>query len=165
MVSHGHGQGYADLNWVIPEVVGSIDTFKGPYSPLQGDFATAGSINMITHDRIDASSVSVTGGLFDTYRGLALLAPPELGGWSSYAAGELYTSDGPFLNPDYRRYSTYAKAARSIGAHGRVELSASSYMGEWNASGQIPLRAVQAGELDRFGTLDPSDGGESRGMG
>jgi outer membrane receptor protein involved in Fe transport len=162
MVSHGHGQGYIDLNWIIPELVGRVDIFKGPYSPLLGDFATAGAVNMVTHDRVDASSISLTGGSFNTYRALAILGPGKVAGWTPLVAAELYRYDGPFENAEnYLRYSTYARVARDLGPMSRLSLAATSYMGYWKGSGQIPLREVVAGRLSRFGSIDPSEGGAS----
>ena len=162
MVSHGHGQGYADLNWVIPELVASVDTFKGPYSVRHGDFANAGSIDMVSHDRIAESSLSLAGGLFGSYRALAIAAPGEVGGFTPLAAAELYQFDGPFENQEgYQRYSTWGKLSHAVGDTGTLSLAATSYRGKWNASGQLPLRAIEAGQLDRFGAIDPSDGGDS----
>ncbi len=163
MVSHGHGHGYADLNWVIPEVVESIDTFKGTYAPRLGDFATAGSVDLAVRDEIARSSLSLVGGLFDTYRGLGMIRGPAFGGWQSLAAAELYRSDGPFdRGENHRRYSLYSHAQRQLGPRTTLKLAATSYMGAWNGSGQIPLRAVEAGTMSRFGAVDPSEGGESQ---
>ena len=163
MVSHGHGQGYADLNWVIPEVVQSVDTFKGTYSPRLGDFATAGSVDLRLHDNLERSSVGVTAGLFGTYRALGIVQSDELLKWRPLAALELYRSDGPFDNGENnRRYSVYTHAQRRIGEVSRFKIAGTSYMGAWNGSGQIPLREVEAGRLDRFGAIDPSEGGESQ---
>lgn len=162
MVSHGHGQGYADLNWVIPELVETLDVFKGPYAADQGDFATAGAIDMVTRERIDRSSIAVSGGRFDTYRLLGMTAPVAADGWTSLFAGEAYFTNGPFQTGErYRRYNAFARLARSTGSRSTVALTATSYSGGWNGSGQLPEREVEAGNLDRFGSLDPTEGGNS----
>lgn len=161
MVSHGHGQGYADLNWVIPEVVRSVDVFKGTYSPRLGDFATAGAVDLRVHDALDHSSLSIGQGMFGTYRILGVGAGEALGA-RSLAAAELYRSDGPFdSGENYRRYSVYGNARADVGDLTTLSLAATSYMGAWHGSGQIPAREVEAGRLDRFGSIDPSDGGDS----
>lgn len=162
MVSHGHGQGYADLNWVIPEIVQTIDVFKGPYAADQGDFATAGAVDMVTHEQIDRSSIAVSGGRFDTYRLLGIAAPVAANDWTSLFAAEAYFTNGPFLSGEkYHRYNAFARVVRAAGSRSTVAFTATSYSGGWNASGQIPEREVDAGNLDRFGSLDPTDGGNS----
>ena len=162
MVSHGHGQGYADLNWVIPELVQSVDTFKGTYSPRLGDFATAGSINFRPYDEIEKSSIAITGGRFSFYRALGILSGGQLLGWKPLTALEVAHSDGAFDNPENnQRYSFYNHMRRDIGKSSTFKLGVTSYRATWNGSGQIPLREVSSGQLSRFGSLDPSEGGVS----
>ena len=162
MVSHGHGQGYADLNWVIPELVQSVDTFKGTYSPKLGDFATAGSINFRPYDEIEKTSLSFTGGRFSFYRALAIINGGQNMGWKPLAALELAHSDGAFDNPENtQRYSLYNHFRHDIGKSSTLKLGVTSYRATWNGSGQIPLRQVGLGQLSRFGSIDPSEGGRS----
>jgi outer membrane receptor protein involved in Fe transport len=161
LVSHGHGQGYADLHWLIPETVERIEVYKGPYFVEYGDFATAGAINLITHDELPASHVSLQAGSFDGRRAL-LVASPKLARFSPFLAAEIYRNDGPFEHPeDLERYNVFAKVTRELGEDAALSLVLTSYGGDWNASGQIPLRAVRAGQLGRFGSVDPSEGGSS----
>jgi outer membrane receptor protein involved in Fe transport len=161
MVSHGHGQGYADLNWLIPEVAQRIEVFKGPYFAQYGDFATAGAINVVTHEEFDTNRVSVSGGMFNTYRGL-VIASPKLDDWRPLVAAEIASSDGPFDHgEDLQRFNLFTRVAHDFSSTASISLTATSYAGSWNASGQLPLRAVEAGTLDRFGAVDPSDGGNS----
>jgi outer membrane receptor protein involved in Fe transport len=162
MVSHGHGQGYADLNWLIPEIAQRIEVFKGPYFAQFGDFATAGAINVVTHEELDANRVSVSGGMFNTYRGL-VIASPKLADWQPLLAAEIASSDGPFDHgEDLKRFNLFTRVAHDFSSTATVSLTATGYAASWNASGQLPLRAVEAGTLDRFGAVDPSDGGSSQ---
>ncbi len=162
MVSHGHGQGYADLSWVIPELVDYVDVFKGPYAPSHGDFATAGSIQMVSRSATKRTSVATTVGRFETFRLLATGSPWLTRRWRSLVAAESYFTNGPFSRGEgYARYNAFAKLTRDLGAGSSLALSLTSYAGSWNASGQIPQRAVDAGALGRFDSIDPTDGGDS----
>ncbi len=161
LVSHAHGQGYADLHWLIPETLVSADTRKGPYFADQGDFGTAGSVNFITRERFDRPAVQVEGGQFATYRILAA-GSPEVFGFTSVLAGEAYATDGPFEDPqDLRRFNGFGKLTRKLSGETTLSLGFTAYDGSWNASGQIPERAVESGALDRFGAVDPTEGGDS----
>src|SRR6266850_2590922 len=95
LVSHAHGQGYADLHWLIPETLAGADTRKGPYFGEQGDFGTAGAVNFVTRDRFDGPFASAAGGSFGTRRLLAG-ASPAIGPFTSVLAAEGYVTDGPF---------------------------------------------------------------------
>ncbi len=162
MVSHGHGQGYADLNWIIPELVERVEVYKGPYFAQHGDLATAGAINLVTRSQQDHSSVTLSGGSFESFRGL-IVAAPEVDGWSPLIAAQVNTTNGPFLSPErLERFSLFSKITHPISEHVTFSLALTAYASAWNASGQLPLREVQAGRLDRFGTLDPTDGGNSQ---
>jgi outer membrane receptor protein involved in Fe transport len=164
LVSHGHGQGYADLHWLIPELVSTIQVYKGPYFAEFGDFATAGAVNLVTRRSLDQSRVAIGGGMLDSYRALAV-ASPKLDGYDPLLAAEVYGTDGPFENPEnLRRYNVFAKVTRRLSeAHNSsISLALTSYGAQWHASGQIPLREVLAGRLDRFGSVDPSEGGRSQ---
>jgi outer membrane receptor protein involved in Fe transport len=165
MVSHGHGQGYADLHFIIPELFDRVEVQKGPYAAQLGDFATAGAVRMRTRDRFDSSFALVAGGPFQTYRFLGLYTDPQ----SRYApvlAAEIYRDDGPFQQPeDLERYKLFWRnRLMEGGAEGdaRVDLTLMSYGSDWNGSGQVPLRAVESGDLDRFGSVDPTEGGNSQ---
>jgi outer membrane receptor protein involved in Fe transport len=160
MVSHGHGQGYADLHWVIPELVQRVDVSKGPYDPRYGDFATAGAIDLQTTGRAPENRATVEAGMFHSYRGLAI-AGTEVQRLRLTGAAEVYGTDGPFeREQNLGRYNLFARAAHSSEA-GELSLTLTGYGSDWDASGQIPLRLVRAGKLDRFGSLDPHEGGSS----
>lgn len=163
-VSHGHGQGYADLHWVIPELVQRIEVKKGPYFAEHGDFATAGAVNLVTHRSLEHSQLSLSAGMFDTYRGL-VIASPRFDGWKPLIAGEVYGTNGPFDHgEELKRYNVFTKLTREFHdqASSSLSVALTSYAGGWNASGQLPLREVRANRLDRFGSLDPTEGGNSQ---
>jgi outer membrane receptor protein involved in Fe transport len=162
MVSHGHGQGYADLNWIIPELIERVEVSKGPYSAQHGDFATAGAINLVTRRNFEKSQVTLGGGSFESWRGL-LIAAPDVEGWEPVIAGQVYGTNGPFENPErLQRYNVFAQATRQLSERSSLSVTLTSYGSGWDASGQIPLREVQAGRLSRFGEVDPNEGGSSQ---
>ena len=161
MVSHGHGQGYADANWIIPELVERVEISKGPYFAEQGDFATAGAIDLISRSGAE-SFVSAGGGSFNTLRGVAIAAPTLGTSWQPLLAAELVHTDGPFDHPeDFRKYNLFGKLTYHLDARSQISVAASAYNGSWNASGQLPSRAVRSGQVGFFGALDPSEGGSS----
>ena len=96
--SHAHGQGYADLHFLIPETVKAVDAHKGPYFVEFGDFDTAGAVNFVTLDVVEENTLEVAGGSFDTQRYLALVSPPK-DQIKTLLAVEGYLSDGPFDAP------------------------------------------------------------------
>jgi outer membrane receptor protein involved in Fe transport len=159
--SHAHGQGYADMNWVIPEVVERLEVDKGPYFLKHGDFATAGAVNLVSRRAVTENLATFSAGRFDLYRGV-VMGGRELDAFDTLFAVEGAGQDGPFVNPeDYNRYKLFARGGWSNDAW-RSDLTFTSYRGTWNASGQIPLREVRAGRLDRFDSIDPSEGGTSQ---
>lgn len=159
--SHAHGQGYADANFVIPEVVERIEVDKGPYFLKHGDFATAGAVNLVTKRVVAENTASVSVGRFDLYRGV-VVGGHEVGPFQTLFAVEGAGQNGPFDHPEhYDRYKLFSRVGYLDGPW-RTDLTLTSYRGTWNASGQLPLRAVRSGELDRFGSVDPSEGGTSQ---
>ncbi|MBW3571717.1 MAG: TonB-dependent receptor [Gemmatimonadetes bacterium] len=163
MVSHAHGQGYADLHFLIPETVERVEVRKGPYDPRDGDFATAAAISFRTRDRLAAREVAVRGGSFETGHFVALV---PLGGDRTRPGGYLaaagQTSRGPFQRPqDYRRTNAMARWTAPAGAGAELFASASTFSARWDASGQVPERAVRSGAISRFGAIDGSEGGRT----
>jgi hypothetical protein len=162
MVTHAHGQGYADLHWVMPEVVAGADVRKGPFDVRDGDFATAGAVAFRTKERIgDSPSLELRAGSFGT-RHLVGLVP--FGGDAAHAGGYValssHYSDGPFLRPqDYRRLNGFAKWTAPVARDVGMFAMASAFDATWDASGQVPERAVRAGTISRFGSIDPTEGG------
>jgi outer membrane receptor protein involved in Fe transport len=163
MVSHAHGQGYADLHYLMPEVVDKVDVRKGPFDARDGDLSTAGAVAFTTKDRVDAPTFSVRGGTFDTQHAIGLL---PFGGDADHAggyfAGALHYSDGPFLRKqDYGRFNIFSKFTAPLASNVEFVTSASAFGGRWHASGEIPTRAVASGLVNRFGTIDPVEGGNT----
>ncbi|MCB9683361.1 MAG: TonB-dependent receptor [Alphaproteobacteria bacterium] len=161
MVSHAHGQGYTDLNFVIPETVARVDVRKGPYEVFDGDLATAGAVDMALAQRVDDSFVSGTYGAFGSFRALALLGVNP-GRTELVGAAEIQGADGPFDNPQgFVKTNAYVSATTRVGDHVTLGLGGTMYSGHWSASGQVPLRAVEDGSLSYFGSVDPTEGGQS----
>jgi len=160
--SHAHGQGYADTHFVIPETIKQLDVRKGPYHVEYGDFAMAGTVNFVTREIADENVIEAAGGRFDTGRFLTMLSPTRTG-MQSLIALESYFTDGPFLNTqNFRRFNGLAKLTMNPTPRSELALAVTHYSGAWNASGQIPLREVLAERLDRFGSIDPSEGGTTK---
>jgi len=162
MVSHAHGQGYADLHWLIPETIERVEIYKGPYFVQLGDFATSGAMNIITKKKDKDSTLTLSGGSYNTQRYVGIFSPPEGTRLSPYIAGEVYLNDGPFKNPnDYIRYNLLTKFGLLQTANSNLSFLGTFFKTGWNASGEIPARAVRSGAIGRFGSFDPSEGGKS----
>ncbi len=158
--THGHGQGYTDLNFLIPEIISGIDYRKGPYYADEGDFSAAGAADIDYANTLPRALVQFTGGSYDYYRGL-LAGSTALAAGQVFGAFEVFDNDGPWDNPDdYRRYNGVLRYSRGDGLNG-FNLTAMGYGGDWNATDQIPRRAVDSGLIGRFGALDESDGGHT----
>lgn len=156
--SHAHGQGWTDLNFLIPEVVGRMDYSKGPYSARLGDFASAGSVTVNYANRLADNVFSLSGGQ-NAYGRAALAASTAVGAGSLLYALESVHNNGPYTRGDnYRKVNGVLRY--SVGAAGNGwSVTAMSYHGRWNATDQIPLRAVQDGSIGRFDAIDNTDGG------
>lgn len=163
--THGHGQGYTDINFVIPELLDRIEYKKGTYYADEGNFSAAGAVDLhyrrtLADSRLDDTLLSLTVGADSYARGL-------LAGGAQLAGGDLVwglehgRTDGPWdLAEDLRRTNALVKYSRGERRDG-WSFTASAYDGEWTSTDQIPERAVRSGLLDRFGFFDPTDGGES----
>ncbi|TRX56210.1 TonB-dependent receptor [Fulvivirga sp. M361] len=162
MVSHAHGQGYADLHFVIPETVEDLSFGKGPYYADQGNFATAGFVAFKTKERLENSLVKLEAGQFNTQRFLGMFEVLNNEEQSAYVATEYSLTDGQFDSPqNFSRFNMIAKYAGRISANDKISLSASRFSSQWDASGQVPQRAVETGEISRFGAIDDTEGGET----
>ncbi|RZA32049.1 MAG: TonB-dependent receptor, partial [Lysobacteraceae bacterium] len=159
--SHAHGQGWTDLNFLIPELVARLDYRKGPYSSAEGDFSSAGKASLAYANRLVAPLASLTVGEDGFARGVLAGSPEAYGGTLLYAL-ELLRNDGPWTRPDgYRKINAVLRYSRGFANNG-WSVSAMHYRGHWNATDQVPLRAVAGGQLGRFDTIDLSDGGEAQ---
>ncbi|WP_295558149.1 TonB-dependent receptor [uncultured Hyphomicrobium sp.] len=161
MRTHGHGQGYADTNFIIPEIVRGLAFRKGPYYASEGDFASAGAIHLDVFDRPTPSFAKVEVGEFGHRRAVAASSAPVGVDGTVMVAGEVARFDGPWERPDdVERLNGVLRYTSGSYANG-FALTAMAYSGHWNSTDQIPLYAVESGALDRFGTIDPTDGGAS----
>ena len=160
MRTHAHGQGYADLNWLIPEIIAAIDVRKGPYFADEGDFASVGSVHIGLIDRTEKGLAQVTAGGFG-YRRLLGMDSAKLGDGSLLVAGELGTYNGPWDNPDnVQKLNGLVRYSQGTLTDG-VSVTGMAYANKWNSTDQVPQRAITSGALDRFGSEDPSDGGNT----
>lgn len=165
MVSHAHGQGYADAHFIIPETINTIQYGTGPYYSDQGNLNTAGYVSFQSYKSIDKSIVQLEAGNFHTFRTLAMidLLKKNKDDESAYVASDYTYSNGPSLEPQhFNRLSFFGKYNRALTKRTDVSVSFSSFDSKWNASGQVPERAVNAGIIDRFGSIDPSEGGNTQ---
>ena len=158
MPSHAHGQGYTDLNFLIPELVEKLRYRKGPYYAQEGDFSSAGAAHLDYYRALERSSAQLSIGAGGYVRSL-FMGSPHVGSGHLLYALELLHNDGPWQVPEnFRKINgvlRYTEGTRSNG----YTLSAMAYQGRWTSTDQIPLRAVTSGALGRFGSLDASSGG------
>ena len=159
MPTHAHGQGYSDLNFLIPELAGDLHYKKGPYYADEGDFATAGTARIGLVSDVPGSATLGYGE--DGYRRALLMGSTAIAGGTLLAAGEAYHNDGPFDVPDdYNRLNGVLRYLRGDDRD-YFTVTAMAYSGKWNSTDQVPERAISDGVIDRFGSLNPSDGGIS----
>ncbi len=164
MVSHAHGQGYADAHFIIPETINNIDYGAGPYFTQHGNLNTAGFVSFSTYNNIARSMVQVEAGRYNTFRTLAIidLLKKNKDKQSAYIAGEANYTDGPTINKqNFNRFNLFGKYNLAISSKTKLTASASGFKSKWDASGQIPDRAVNNGTIDRFGSIDPTEGGHT----
>ena len=166
MVSQAHGQGYADMHFIIPETVESVDFQKGPYDPSKGNFTTSGFVDLKTKNGLNTNLVKLEGGMFDTYRVLSMFdllnqrAKEKQQSW--YIASEYAYSNGYFdHSQNYKRLNIFTKYHGKISNNTYLILTASTFNSKWNASGQIPDRAVEKGLIGYYGAIDSTEGGET----
>lgn len=159
MPTHAHGQGYTDLNFLIPELISDLHYKKGPYYADEGDFATAGAVRMDFLNEVPNSATLGIGE--DGYRRGLLMGSTGLAGGTLLGAGDVYHNDGPFENPDdYNRVNGVLRYHRGT-ASDFWTITAMGYHGKWNSTDQVPQHAITDGLISRFGTLAPTDGGET----
>lgn len=160
MPTHAHGQGYSDNNFLIPELVSGVQYRKGTYSADDGDFSAAGAINVNYFNVLDHPIAKVEGGAGGFGRFL-FAASSTLGRGHLLYAGEAYQSDGPWVHPDdYRKWNGILRFSQGDGRNG-FSITAMAYSGRWNATDQVPERAISRGLIDRFGSIDPTSAGRT----
>ena len=158
MPTHGHGQGYADINFLIPELIQSIYVRKGPYYADVGDFSSAGSVEIDYLNKLPKNLAEVTVGSFGYRRGLAA-GSTVVGAGTLLSAIEAVKYNGPWDVPDnVRKINGVMRYSQGTATDG-LTLTAMAYSNAWNSTDQVAQRAIDQGIIGRFGTLDPTDGG------
>jgi hypothetical protein len=159
MVSHAHGQGYSDINWLMPELVSFVEFKKGPYYADQGDFSTAGSYNVYFRDTIEPITTFGFGD-FGYDRLFTAGSPPVGAGHLLYGA-EIDHDNGTFVKPDeYHKFNGFLRYSLDRGKD-NFGVNAFAYDGAFNSTDQIPQRLVDAGIISPYGYVDPTDGGNT----
>jgi len=157
--SHAHGQGYSDINWLLPELVSYVEFKKGPYYADQGDFSTAGAYNLFYRTSIEP--VSEIGGGSYGYSRLFTAASTRVGEGTLLYGVEFLHDNGSFERPDeYYKYNGVLRYSRTKGAND-FSITGMAYDGSFDSTDQIPQRLVDDGVISRFGYVDPSDGGNT----
>jgi hypothetical protein len=159
--SHAHGQGYSDLNFVIPELIRSIDYRKGPFFPEVGDFSGAGAAEINLVNSLPQSRLDVESGIYDFVRVL-MAGSQKAGAGNLLYAFEYNHYDGPWVSPEHsNRYNWFVRYHQETGDD-QLNITGSFYYAPgWHSTDQVPLRAINEGLISRFGAIDPSDGGKT----
>lgn len=166
MVSHAHGQGYADLHFVIPELIENVNFNKGPYFADKGNFTTAGFVEFKTKDYLENNFVKVEGGQFNTFRGITginlLNSKATQRNQNLYWANEISYTKGYFDAPqDFKRLNSVLKYHGKLSDNQSLTATATGFTSKWLASGQIPERAIKANLIGFYGAIDPNEGGHT----
>ncbi len=162
MVSHAHGQGYADLHYLIPETLETLDFGKGPYYANKGNFNTAAYVDFYTKESLDRSVLRYEIGDFGWNRALGMFNFIDSDTEKAYVATEFTQFDGPFETPqNFSRVNLFGKYTTWLKDASKFSISASHFTSVWDASGQIPQRAVDNGSITRFGAIDATEGGQT----
>jgi outer membrane receptor protein involved in Fe transport len=160
MVSHAHGQGYMDLNFLMPELIGTMKYKKGAYSAEDGDFATSGSARIDYLRKLDSSFADLSIGQHN-YRRMLVAGSTEINGFNLLGAFELAGNDGPWEQPENFKKQNALLRFSSGNASNGFSVTAMSYQADWRASEHVPERAINSGEIGRYGTLSANDGGKT----
>jgi outer membrane receptor protein involved in Fe transport len=160
MPTHAHGQGYTDLNFLIPELISRILYSKGPYYVENGDFSSVGTARILYADRLPNNIALLTGGSWG-YGRAVLAGSPDFGAGRLVYGLEYQHSDGPWDNPNrFHKVNGVLRYAQGTQTNG-FDITAMGYQASWNATDQIPQRAVDSGLIGLYGAIDPTDGGRS----
>jgi outer membrane receptor protein involved in Fe transport len=161
MPTHAHGQGYSDLNFLIPELVNSVQYKKGTYYADEGNFSAAGAADIRYRRTLDTPFMAMLAGGEGGYERALLAASTQISDSDLLVGAEYSNNDGPWDLPEgYRKVSGVLKFTHGDYDRG-YGITAMGYDGKWRSTDQIPLRAVQDGSISRFGAIDPTDGGET----
>jgi hypothetical protein len=160
MRTHAHGQGYSDLNWLMPETVNAVEVRKGPFFADEGDFGSAGNLHIGLIDAVNASIAQVTIGSFGYERFFAM-SSTKAGDGNLLVATEVASYNGPWVNPDdMRKLNGMLRYSQGTALDG-FSITGMAYTNRWNSTDQVPERAIASGQISRFGEEDASDGGNT----
>lgn len=160
MPTHAHGQGYTDLNFLIPELIDRVTFRKGPYYAEEGDFSSAGAAHIDYFRKIGSTLAQITAGQHGYARSL-LAGSPELGGGNLLYGLELFHNDGPWeVHENYRKLNGILRYSQGTRYDG-FSITGMAYKGQWTSTDQIAQRAIDSGLVNRFGSLDPTTGGKT----
>ena len=155
-----HAHGYADVSFLIPELVSGVQYTKGPYFADEGDFSGAGAANVNYLNHLDRAVVRVSGGN-DGWGRVFAAASPRIAGGYLLGALELNKNDGPWVrSDDYRKINAILRFSRGDNRSG-FSMTGTSYWADWNATDQVPQRAIDSGLIPRFGLIETTDGGSA----
>ncbi len=167
--SHAHGQGYADLHFLIPETVQTADYYKGPHEVSLGNFAVSGAAKFSSKDKLHRNLVKLEYGQYNFARALTMISLVDKNNFLTENQESAYIAiEGTFnksffeSDQDLRRLNTFTKYTVALSDNHELKTSISTFHSDWNASGQIPLRAVESGLIDRFGAIDDQEGGDTK---
>ena len=160
MVSHGHGQGYMDLNFLIPELISSVKYRKGVYAADDGDFATAGSARIDYQRSLASPFVDMSIGRHG-FRRMVTAGSSEVAGHQVLGALELAGNDGPWDQPENLKKTNLVLRLSNGTSNNGYALTAMAYKADWTATEHVPERAIQRGEIGRYGALSANDGGKT----
>jgi hypothetical protein len=160
MRTHAHGQGYADLNWLMPETVNTLEIRKGPYFADEGDFASAGNLHVGLIDRVNRNIAEMTVGSFG-YQRIFGMGSVRIGDGTLLYAGETGAYNGPWVNPDdMRKLNGLLRYTQGTASDG-LSITGMAYSSKWNSTDQVPQRAIASGQIGLYGEEDPTDGGNT----
>ncbi|MGJ4930342.1 TonB-dependent receptor domain-containing protein [Bradyrhizobium sp. HKCCYLS2038] len=160
MRTHAHGQGYADLNWLMPETIGRVDVRKGPYFADEGDFASVGSMHIGLIDSVPKAIAQMTAGSFG-YRRFFGMDSVHVGDGHLLIAGEAGRYDGPWTTPDdAKKLNGLMRYSQGTATDG-FSITGMAYANRWTSTDQVPQRAIVSGQLGRYDAADPTDGGKT----
>jgi hypothetical protein len=160
MRTHAHGQGYSDLNWLMPETVNSVEIRKGPYFADEGDFGSAGNLHIGLIDSVNKSIAEMTVGSFG-YERIFGMGSTKMGEGTLLFAGEAGAYNGPWANPDdMRKINSLLRYSQGTAQDG-LSITGMAYSNRWNSTDQVPQRAITSGQIGLYGEEDPTDGGNT----
>lgn len=160
VASHAHGQGYMDLNFLMPELVSNLKYRKGVYAADDGDFVTTGSARIDYQRQLKAPFADMTLGEHQ-YRRFLGAGSREINGFHVLGGVELTGNNGPWDQPEHlRKINAVARLSQGSAANGSA-VTVMAYQADWNATEHVPERAIISGEIGRYGTLSQNDGGST----